>query len=555
MIEIFKEKKMALLLALFVLFAGGLALYGKFAGLILLFAFIVFGILSTIWKDKNARFAALGFLLLLSIVNITVNGIKFGIDFSGGTRIPITLENAVSQTTMDEMLQTIKSRASVLGLTEVKVRAVGLSQINVEVPGSNEETIKSIEDVLGHQGVFEGIVDGKIAISGADIMPGTIYSIPVQNLRGGDWGVGFSVTRTGADEFASAAKGKADYPLYMYLDRPNNAVIFITYEDLKGGKPISGPDAAQIASKALLLNGSDIKLFVLDDLDFSNMTRVNNTKAIISSSLSADIKAKITALGYNLSETQNITPSLRSSGTTVSASASNYALEKWEPVGLLSAPLLNKGVTEGTPSYSYQISGVSSGAGSARSQNALAEVKRITAILKGGSLPVQISLGSRTSIPAPLGSQFLQLSVIGVLASIFAIAIFVSLRYRQLKIIAPVLAVSLSELVILVSLLGSFTIDLAAMAGILAAIGVGVDSQIVITDELKKEGKDHAEKLAYAFNIITINVIIAIVVMVPLLFSGMVEIIGFALSTIIGSLLGFLISRPVYALLVERIID
>ncbi|VVB97901.1 Protein-export membrane protein SecD [uncultured archaeon] len=241
--------------------------------------------------------------------------------------------------------------------------------------------------------------------------------------------------------------------------------------------------------------------------------------------------------------------------TSSSSASSTTVIEQWPAIGLLSAPFLSTDVSGGLPSYSYSITGSVSGA-TDRTTAATDEVKKITSILKGGSLPVQISLGSETSIPAPLGQQFLQLSIIGILAAIVAIALFVSVRYWHLKIIAPILLVSISELLILVSLLGSFTIDLAAMAGILAALGVGVDAQIVITDELlKKEGKNHEEKLNHAFNIITTNVIVAVVAMLPLLFSGMVEIIGFALSTIIGSLLGFMISRPVYALLVERIIE
>lgn len=544
--EFLKDRKNVLLLALFALFAAGEFLYAKYVGLLLLLAFLVFGVLSTIWKSKTARFLALFLLLILSFTNILINGVKFGIDFSGGTRIPVILEKSVNEDTMGEMLRIIKNRASVLGLTEVKVRAVGGSQIDVEVPGTDENLIKTIEDVLSHQGVFQGIVDGKVALSGEDILPGTIYSVPHTQLRGADWGVGFSVTKKGAENFAAVAKGKTDYPLYMFLDRPESAVVFISMEGLKAGKVISDKDAVEVAEKALKFENKDIALYILDNFDYN--VSANGTKAIISKSLDNSTKERIKSLGFNLSEAENVSPSFR-----VSQTAHGSAIERWEAVGLLSAPHLSDDVTSGLPSYGYSITG--SVSGTDRAADAQDEVKRITSILKGGSLPVQISLGSRTSIPAPLGQQFLQLSVLGVLAAILAISLFVSIRYRELKIILPILAVSISELIILVSLLGSFTIDLAAMAGILAAIGVGVDAQIVITDELKKQGKNHEEKLNHAFSIITTNVIVAVVAMLPLLFSGMVEIIGFALSTIIGSLLGFMISRPVYALLVEKIIE
>ncbi|MDD5337499.1 MAG: hypothetical protein PHS02_03360, partial [Candidatus ainarchaeum sp.] len=146
MMDLLSEKRNQLLLALFALFLVGIVIYSAYAGLIILFAFFLFGMFSTIWKNKTARFLSLALLIVLALANVAINGVKFGIDFSGGTRIPVVLEHPVDQTTMNDMVQIIKSRASVLGLTEVSVRAVGTSQIDVEVPGTNENLIKNIED-------------------------------------------------------------------------------------------------------------------------------------------------------------------------------------------------------------------------------------------------------------------------------------------------------------------------------------------------------------------------------------------------------------------------
>lgn len=542
--ELLKDKKSILIFLIFMLFLAGEIIYPAYVGLILLFAFLLFGLVSSIWKDNKQRLLCLVFLILLSIANISINGIKFGIDFSGGTRISVLLEKSVDSETMNEILQIIKTRASVLGLTEVKVRAVGPSQIDIEVPGTNEELIKIIEDVLGHQGVFEGIVDGELAISGNGILPGSVYSIPYMNLREADWGVGFSVDKPTAENFAKTVKGKANYPLYMFLDRPVNAVVFISLDELKSGSVISNEEAVKIAEDALKFGNQTIELYILDEFEYNISS--NKTKAIISKNLDNITKEKIKNIGFNLTEVAEISPVISTSTT-----GKKSIIEEWKAVGLLSAPYLSKDVTEGMLSYGYSITG-SIQAGESAQQ----ETKKIISILKGGSLPVQISLGGRTSIPAPLGNEFLQLSMLGVILAIITISIFVSLRYRQIKIIFPILGICIAELIILVSLLGSFTIDLAAMAGILAAIGVGVDAQIVITDELKKEiRKNVAEKLHHAFSIITTNVIVAVVTMLPILFSGMVEIIGFALSSIIGSLLGLMLSRPVYAILVEKIIE
>ncbi|MEM4271966.1 MAG: hypothetical protein QXH30_00030 [Candidatus Bilamarchaeaceae archaeon] len=541
--------------ALFLLFAAGILLFPVFAGLTLILSLLVFGGLSSLWKERELKLLSLAAIVLLAIFNMGINGMKFGIDFSGGTRIPVILESPASESTMSEMVDIIKKRASAFGLTEVKVKSIGDSQINVEIPSGDPETISSVESLLSHQGVFQGVVDGRVALSGDAILPGTIQSVPPAYLHGADWGVQFSVTRDGAEHFASTVKGKANYPLYMYLDRPSDAIIIASWEE--AGKNLKIKDRQLLrsaASKALALEGSTIQFYILDELDLSALQPSSNkTKAIVSAATSAQLGTQLRAKGFTVQvvEDDEISPSVNQIET------GEFIISEWKAVGLLSSPVLNPSVTVGTPNYGYIISGGAEGdTASQRQADAYTKQKSIQSILKGGALPIQISIGSKTTIPAPLGSEFLKLSVIGLFISLLAISLLVSARYRKMNILIPIVAISVSELIILLSILGSFTIDLAAMAGIIAAIGVGVDAQIVITDELlKKAAGTPQERLENAFGIITTNVTVAIFAMVPLLFSGMVEIIGFAISTILGALLGLLISRPSYAALIQSIAE
>ncbi|MEK6979278.1 MAG: hypothetical protein AABW86_03580 [Candidatus Micrarchaeota archaeon] len=563
--SISKNPKFLTMLVLFILFAAGLIIYSKFAGLLLIFSLIIFGALSIWWKEKEVKLAGLAALVILSLLNIGLNGMKFGIDFSGGTRIPVILEQAVPAETMNELVQTIKTRASVLGLTEVRVRAIGDTEIDVEIPSSDETQIKFIEDVLSHQGVYFGVVDGKIAITGEDIYSTSIRPSQLQELQqsGADWGVDFSITKNGAETFAQTVKGKPNYPLFMFLDRPNDAVLFISEAELQAGAPPSADISELVAGAKSALSLEDektIELYLTNEFEENesswesmNITpKSNKTKAIVSGSMSETTKQKIKSLGFVLKEVSpdDFTPNFAKSP------ALGYIPSEWKAVGMLSAPALSPKITEGLPSYSYSISGAVSGTGKDATAEASESTKRIVSILKGGSLPVQISLGSRTSLPANLGSEFLKLSLIGIISALIAISVLVGIRYRHLKTIFPIVAISISELIILLSILGSFTVDLAAMAGIIAAIGVGVDAQIVITDEiLKRDNYKMLEKMEHAFDIIKTNVIVAIISMVPLLFSGLVEVIGFAISTMLGSLLGFLLSRPAYAVIAEKVLE
>jgi preprotein translocase subunit SecD len=541
--------------ALFLLFAIGIFAFPLFSGLVLILSLVVFGGLSSIWKEKELKLLSLAAIVLLALFNMGINGMKFGIDFSGGTRIPIILESPASESTMTEMVDIIKKRASAFGLTEVKVKSIGDSQINVEVPSGDPETISSVENLLSHQGVFQGVVDGKVALSGDAILPGTIQSVSPTYLQGADWGVQFSVTRDGAEHFASTVKGKANYPLFMYLDRPKDAIVIASWEE--ASKNVEVKDRQMLrsaATKSLAVEGSTVSFYILDELDMATLQPAGNkTQAIVSSATDAQIGSQLRAKGFTVKvvEDKEISPIVEQIET------GEFIIEEWKAVGLLSSPVLNPSVTVGTPNYGYIISGGAQGATPAEKQvDAYDQVKGIQSILKGGALPIQISIGSKTTIPAPLGSEFLKLSVIGLFISMIAISLLVSFRYRKMNILLPIVAISVSELIILLSVLGSFTIDLAAMAGIIAAIGVGVDAQIVITDELlKKSSGTQQERLENAFGIITTNVTVAIFAMVPLLFSGMVEIIGFAISTILGALLGLLISRPSYAALVQNIAE
>lgn len=565
------DKKFLILAALFLIFLAGVAYYkAPLSGVIIITAVIVFGSLSLIWKESTIKISGLVLMVLLALSSVYLNPLKFGIDFVGGTRIPVTLDQAVDQTTMGDFIQTIKERVSVLGLSEVDVRAIGDNQIFVEVPSNDAQTISGIEQSLSAQGVFQGIVDGKVAVSGDHILRTSINALSstelVQSGNGKsvpDWGVSFSVDQPGAQAFASAAKGKQDYPIYMYLDRPKDAVLFITRASLDKAIPSDSNERESLSAmrSALMEEGQDIPVYILDDVaNQTNITAIDNkTKAIVSENISADMKALLVQRGFVVTgfPEEKMTPQFQRTQSQV------LTLNELDAVGLLTAPILSAGITSGVPNYNYVITGaVSTNDSTLKPQEAQAQVKNIESILKGGALPVQITLGSLTEIPSSLGSEFLKLSLITIACSLVIISIIIGVRYRNLAATMPIVLISLAEFLILMSILGAFTIDLATMAGIIAAIGVGVDAQIVITDELLKQDEHHTthDKIDMAFGIIKTNIVVAIFTMVPLLFSRLlsgvllVEIIGFAESTILGAMLGYLLTRPAYAAIVEQVL-
>jgi len=114
---------------------------------------------------------------------------------------------------------------------------------------------------------------------------------------------------------------------------------------------------------------------------------------------------------------------------------------------------------------------------------------------------------------------------------------------------------------ILIPLLGllSWNIDLPAIGGVIAAIGIGVDQMIIIADETisgRKETKKQLyslkEKIGRAFSIIFASAAVTIAALIPLLFvTAGVFVRGFVITTIAGIMIGILITRPAYAKIVE----
>ncbi len=107
--------------------------------------------------------------------------------------------------------------------------------------------------------------------------------------------------------------------------------------------------------------------------------------------------------------------------------------------------------------------------------------------------------------------------------------------------------------------LTNWNLSTLALAGIVAAIGFGVDDQILIIDETRKKEKKYSikEGLKRAFFMIFGAGATTIFAMLPILVIGFgvyKEIAGFALTTIIGVLVGILITRPAFSKYVEYIL-
>ncbi len=232
---------------------------------------------------------------------------------------------------------------------------------------------------------------------------------------------------------------------------------------------------------------------------------------------------------------------------------------------LVSSPEISAELANGVPSTDVQVSGSSQTSDAAKEQ-----AKSLQVVLQSGALPVKVSIIGVSSVSAELGSQFKTGALAAGGLALLVIAFIVFLRYRNPVLVIPIIFTSVAELIIILGVASiiKWNIDLAAIAGILAAIGTGVDDQIIITDEVLKKGVATKRtrtalkfKINNAFFIIFASAATLIAAMLPLAYVGFSRgatgiglLSGFAFTTILGVLIGIFVTRPVYAKFIEMLL-
>lgn len=190
-------------------------------------------------------------------------------------------------------------------------------------------------------------------------------------------------------------------------------------------------------------------------------------------------------------------------------------------------------------------------------EDAEERMKQLQMVLITGALPIKLEIVKSDSISPTMGEKFTKNSLKVGLLTILGVAIIVFIRYKKLKVAIPMILSMLSEVLIILGAAAfiKWNLDLIAIAGIVIAVGTGVDDLIVFTDEaLDKENFDIGwnQKRKKAFFIIMAAYFTTLVAMLPLLLAGAGLLKGFAFTTILGISVGVFVVRPAYALVIKQ---
>lgn len=550
--------------------------------------------------SKDRRVILYAVFVALAIISIGFFGLKFGLDLEGGSYLQLQLQGAEAQIDVSpENILEMQFNAS-------SVEKHGQSYV-VTVPGVIDSTFA---DDLGYIGskIAKGDNSTKITIMAA---PETIVT-------------NYLKKNLDADVQLNVAVAPVRYEIRTNVTRESLDALLAPV----GGKVPSGEDAFVMGvskdtvdetkkvldSKLNRLGLQDIKVRVVDNkyilidlagMDVAAAQEVVGKPGKFEIRIQTENNESMHVLYGDAVETVDIPQGERNGGwgvpfvlseegaltfqkAAIDAGATkrpedHYISMYLDKDEIFSAPLAPELASslQKAPSRSMQATVGGGDAGSTKA-------KELYIHLREGALPVNVEVVGSGQVSAALGRQFKLQMVIAGLIALLAVAGVIYYRYRERRIVLPMVTTSFSEVVMMLGVwaVAGWQLDLASLAGIIMVIGTGVDQLVIITDELMKGGEaavsaaersikeraaEAAEKagvgkiaatsskvylarLSRAFIIILGAAATTTVAMLPLLVMGFGSLTGFALIIILGVILGTFIARPAYGRIIGHIL-
>ncbi len=454
--------------------------------------------------NKGTKYINANGSLGIRVENVPSNNLNFGLDLKGGVRAFIQ-PNQSDAYTLEQTISTLQTRTNIYGLREFVFRPVyadGKGFIELSMAGGD---INEMRSLLENQGKFEAKIPLYIRAKDATLKLDNEYKISLFNdsiqIGNKTYNPGDSFKLSNIDfKFEGLSRDKKVINLTSTVFQ-SDGIVAVYFDPQRSSVERRGD--AWRWQFAVQLSGSAAK-------NFAQVTsNVNLAGPYLESPIDLYLDGK-------LINSLNIASGLRG----------NVATE------------------------------ISIEGGAENFKQAVAEKNFMQTILRSGALPTSLHIVSIESVSASLGSTFLKNALIAGLVAILGVVVVVTLRYHKPKVIFPMLFVSLSEVLIILGFAAGigWTIDLAAIAGIIASVGTGIDAQIIIADQALRSDTTPItlrDKLKRAFFIIFGSAGTSIAAMLPLMTIGFGLLRGFAIVTIIGILIGVFITRPAYGAIIE----
>lgn len=159
--------------------------------------------------------------------------------------------------------------------------------------------------------------------------------------------------------------------------------------------------------------------------------------------------------------------------------------------------------------------------------------KDMATLLNSGALPAPVKILSQKVIPATLGKESIDKSLLAGAVGLAAVAVFMIISYGKLGLIADLALIIYALLTLAIFKLIPVTLTLAGIAGFILSIGMAVDANILIFERMKEE-KYWEDGFRRAFPSIKDSNISSLITCAILYYFGTGPIRGFAVTLAIG---------------------
>jgi len=515
-------------------------------------------------------------------------GLNYGLDLEGGSWLQIRLQGAVAQLEADneELAQTVLQNGiddtveirqidtNNGGLTVTFTTPAQLSSNHMDQLGVGESTITRSDNTT--QVILHTSESTLITTYLTDALNAELVPLAVED--GVEYEIRTAVSEEELQQLMEEVGGNIvtdDQGTPIYREGVRTETRDLTKEilsDKLNALGLKDIPVTTVGEDYILIDFAGIDLATAKDIaekpgkfEIRIITEGNESRHV----LYGDAIQSVGIAGYNDNDGQWYTPftltdagaealqeTAIDTGATTNPMAHNLVMYL-DDEEVYSAPLSPSAAArlEQYPIYSWQAS-------TGGDEESQAQAEQLQIHLRAGALPVNVELMGSGHVDASLGAQFKSQAVIAGLLALLAVAFVIYRRYNKPEILIPMVGTSVSEVIMILGFAGAigWQLDLPSVAGIIAVIGTGIDHLVIITDEVLYEGKlpprkVYLSRITKAFSIIFAAAATTIIAMSPLVVMGFGALRGFAITTIVGVLIGILIARPVYGKVIHEILE
>ncbi len=429
--------------------------------------------------------------------------IKLGLDLQGGVELVLRAVppkgETVTEENLDLAVEVIRNRVDALGVAEPEIRQQGKDQISIQLPGIkdpdsavkligttaqlwlfdvNENTLDPTRDANG----FPVPAESQFQLL-KEIQPRTKNGTPpeyflvdpkAKTVLAGPEDTQERVRRA----YRTANGGKAVPKGAEVWGVPEGTIILTcgTSERYCPGVNVAPPQKDYFylfkfepdnkEDPAPEMTGSDLEL--------------DGTRQDFSGSEGAIVLMQFTDDGGD--KFHDITREIAQRGQLLSGQVGDeQALQGFAIVldrRIKSAPTIDwKANPDGIAGGSAEITGIGDAG----------EAGDLALVLRSGALPYEFEQVDFTAVSATLGKNSLQEAILASLIGLAVVAIFLLLVYRFLGLVAIIGLALNAVFLYAVMVLFEVTLTLPGFAGMILAIGVAADANIVIFERIKEE--------------------------------------------------------------------